>query len=182
MNRPLMFQDPHYQMLLQFNGFISTFTSVVMPKIYRDYLMKGTTRVKYETAALVFMMIGLGAASQYLKDLMKYGEPSPYMSGFDYAQRAIYSSGVIGQTERIVELTPLSLYGGMNDGLMGIILGEAGPGARNISTVGKVLSGISEGDIEKTVSQGAKLVPGISVLTSTRQKLGEDVEDFVLNL
>ena len=37
-NRPLFFQDPHFALLTQFNGFISTFTANVVPKLWNDYV------------------------------------------------------------------------------------------------------------------------------------------------
>ena len=175
-NRPLLFQDPHYQMLTQFNGFISTFTAVVLPKLYRDYLVKGTPRVKYETAGFVLLMMALGGASQYLKDLLKYGQPSPYLDDFEYIQRAIYSSGVIGNYERLVEMTPAALYEERSDGaidfLFNTMVGEAGPTARNVGTLGKVIEGITEGDAARTTENVLKLTP-LGTFTGLRKELGK---------
>jgi hypothetical protein len=46
-------------------------------------------------------MLMLGYASQYLKDLIKYGEGSPYLSDQEKYLRALYSTGLLGTTERI---------------------------------------------------------------------------------
>jgi hypothetical protein len=65
-NRPLVFQDPHYKIFTQFNGFISTFTANIIPKLWRDQVVKGNPKVKYDAFALIIMMMALGGASQYI--------------------------------------------------------------------------------------------------------------------
>ena len=48
-------------------------------------------------------MIMLGFASQYLKDLLKYGGSTPYVEGPDYVQRGIRASGLLGTGERVLD-------------------------------------------------------------------------------
>jgi len=142
-NRPLFFQDPHYQLLTQFNGFISTFTANIIPKLWNQGLRKGTVRVKYDTFALVLLMLALGGASQWLKDQIKFGKAlegdfslksNDYFDMDQYIQRALYSSGILGQGERVVDLIH-PLYPDRDDWIMSRVLGEAGPAVRNISNV-----------------------------------------------
>jgi len=174
-NRPLAFQDPHYQLIFQFNGFLSTFTGNLVPKIWNAQLRKGTAKVKYDTFALVITMIALGGVSQYLKDLIKFGGKTPYLDNVGLVQRAVFSSGVLGQYERIVDaihpLYPERDTG--SDFLFNKILGEAGPSARNIQKVavgtGQILAGKSELGVNKLL--GA--TPGIGPFTGGRRALTE---------
>jgi len=167
-NRPLFFQDPHYQLLTQFNGFISTFTAVVIPKLWNQYLRKGNPQVKYNTFALIVIMISLGAASQYIKDLLKFGKPSPYLDTTGYAQRAVYASGVLGQYERIADVVS-PLYPSRDDWLMSTILGEAGPTVRNIQTIGSAIGLGMEGEGERAIAKGLGAAPLVAPVTSVRQ-------------
>ena len=174
-NRPLFFQDPHYQMLTQFNGFISTFTANVVPKLWNDYIKRGTPQVKYNTFALMLTMMALGAGSQYLKDEIKYGKSSPYLSDPQLLQRAIYSSGVLGQAERAVDIV-LPLYGGRPrssaDWVLDVVLGEAGPTVRNVGTLGTALGAVSQGEGQRAAENLLKLTP-VSPFNRLRKGLSE---------
>jgi len=171
-NRPLFFQDPHYQLLTQFNGFISTFTAVVIPKLYNNYLRKGNPQMKYNTFALIVMMIALGGASQYLKDLLKFGKPSPYLDGVGYAQRALYSSGVLGQYERVVDYM-YPLYPNRDDWLFTTLVGEAGPTLRNLQNVGKGIGQLVSAEDREDAQQGVgtllRSAPYIAPFTGGRR-------------
>jgi hypothetical protein len=175
-NRPLFFQDPHYQLLTQFNGFISTFTAVVIPKMYNNYLRKGNPQMKYNTFALIVLMIALGGASQYLKDFLKFGKPSPYLDGVGYAQRALYSSGVLGQYERVVDYM-YPLYPNRDDWLFTTLVGEAGPTLRNLQNVGKGVGQLitAEGQEDAQVGLGNlfRSAPGIAPFTGGRKALAK---------
>ncbi len=175
-NRPLFFQDPHYQLFTQFNGFISTFTANVVPKLWRDSIIKGNPKVKYDTFALILTMIALGGASQYIKDLIKFGQTSPYLDEIGYVQRALYSSGVIGQYERVVDLVS-PLYPERGNGLeyiFNIMLGEAGPSARNIETVLTASGQALSGEGEKALNNLGRILPVVGPVTSVR-RAGTDV-------
>ena len=175
-NRPLFFQDPHYQMLTQFNGFLSTYTANVVPKLWNDYIRRGTPQIKYQTFQLMLVMMAMGAASQYMKDKIKYGRSTPYLSDPKLLQRAIYSSGVLGQAERVVDIA-FPLYGGspryrsMFDTILDIAVGEAGPTVRNIGTIGTGLEALTEGEFGKASEQAWKVAPIISPLASVRKGL-----------
>lgn len=168
-NRPLAFQDPHYQLIFQFNGFLSTFTGNLVPKIWNSQLRKGNPKVKYDTFALVVTMIALGAASQYLKDLAKFGGKTPYLDEVGLVQRAIFSSGVLGQYERVIDaIHPLYPDRSGSDRAFNLLLGELGPSVRN---VGKVVSAAGlalEGETERGLSKALGATPFIGPFTGTR--------------
>ena len=168
-NRPLFFQDPHYQMLTQFNGFVSTFTANIVPKIWNDYIKRGAPQMKYETFKVMLMMVAMGGASQYLKDLLKYGQATPYLNNPQQLQRAIYSGGVLGQYERVADLVQ-PLYGGSGyhssilDQAISLAIGEAGPTVRNIGTVQTAMMNLlgedtRERGIEQAIKLGGAAVP-----------------------
>ena len=166
-NRPLFFQDPHWQLMTQFNGFISTFTSVIIPRLYKTQLAKGTAKVKYDTFAFMVMMLVLGGASQYIKDLIKFGKPSPYLDSAGYMQRALYASGVLGQFERVVDqLAPL--YPDRNGWLLSALGGETGPSARNIRSIGEGVGALLEGDTELAAKKVLTTAPALGSINRMR--------------
>jgi len=69
--------------------------------------------MKYNAFAVMATMSMLGFASQYLKDLIKYGKTPvelgfgpdnhPYLSTSEYVQRGIRSSGLLGTGERVLD-------------------------------------------------------------------------------
>tara|TARA_X000001382_G_scaffold129954_1_gene123321 strand:+ start:4795 stop:8988 length:4194 start_codon:yes stop_codon:yes gene_type:complete len=102
-NRPLIFQDPRFALFTQFQGFISTFTAWHLPKMWRDLVRRGTPGMKYNAFATAMSMIALGFLSQHLKDLLKFGEPSPYFTGMEYMRRGVGASGLLGTGERLID-------------------------------------------------------------------------------
>jgi len=172
-NRPLFFQDPHYQLLTQFNGFISTFTANVVPKLWNNQLRKGTPKVKYDVFLLIVTMIALGGASQLLKDILKFGAPSPYLDNAGYMQRALYSAGVLGQFERVVDVAA-PLYPERSRGLdwlFGTVVGEAGPSVRVLSNAAESVTNLAKGETQRAVNSALKSTPFIAPFTGPRQAL-----------
>ena len=109
-NRPLIYQDPRFALFTQFQGFIATFTANHIPKLWGEYVKRGTPAMKYNAFAIMTTMIMLGFASQYLKDLIKYGElrkfgpdDHPYLNQSEYLQRGIRASGLLGTGERVLD-------------------------------------------------------------------------------
>ena len=98
-NRPLIFQDPRFALFTQFQGFIATFTANHIPKMYGEMAKRGTPAMKYNIFATVATMILLGFVSQHLKDLLKYGETTPYFKGTEYLRRGVGASGLLGTGE-----------------------------------------------------------------------------------
>ena len=174
-NRPLFFQDPHYQLFVQFNGFISTFTANIIPKLYNDYLKNGSPRMKYNTFAMMVTMMAFAGASQWLKDYIKFGQSTPYLSEPQLLQRALQASGLLGTGERIVQMG-LPLYKSRDQGLVDRFFGETiggSPGIRNVVTAVKGVDALSEGDTNRAVKQATKLIPGIGPITPARNTIND---------
>jgi hypothetical protein len=164
-------------LIFQFNGFLSTFTGNLVPKIWNAQLRKGTPKVKYDTFALIITMMALGGASQYLKDLIKFGGSTPYLDNAGLIQRAIFSSGVLGQYERVIDLMH-PLYPERDSGadmIFNKILGEAGPSARNIGKAFDATSLALQGDGPRAVKKALGVAPIIGPFTGTRNAIGDTI-------
>jgi len=102
MNRPLFYSDPRFALLTQFNGFTSTFTANQLPMLWDQVRGKSTKGLTYGTFVTAGSMLALAFISQGIKDELKYGDTSPYLTDNQKIQRAIYSSGLLGTTERVI--------------------------------------------------------------------------------
>lgn len=122
-NRPLFYQDPRIALFTQFNGYIAVFTANHLPQLWSQYIARGKPSIKFNTFSMMVTMIMLGYASQYLKDWLKYGEPTPYLNSQEKLRRAVNSSGMLGQGERALNFiwptferpasNPVEAIGGM---------------------------------------------------------------------
>ena len=162
MGRPLFYSDPHYAMFTQFQGFISKFTAHHIPRLY-DLVKSATPGFKYSTFATLMSMLLLGYAAQHLKDLIKFGESSPYLEDNEKYLRALYSSGLLGTTERVISNNMLfPLYEDrsrtMGEAIWNFGTGEA-PSSAIFENVYKLGHGLIEGDSRATVKSGASLLP-----------------------
>ena len=169
-NRPLIYQDPRFALFTQFQGFIATFTANHIPKLWGEYVKRGTPAMKYNAFALMTTMIVLGFASQYLKDLIKHGKmpadlpfgEHPHLEGPEYIQRGIRASGLLGTGERVLDQF-FPLYDerttGTADWLWTTTTGES-PALGTLKTGAKSLGKLASGDVGGAARQGIRLVPG----------------------
>lgn len=174
-NRPLFFQDPRFQLLVQFNGFISTFTANVVPKLWRNYVNTvKSPQMAYNTFALMATMMVLAGASQWLKDYIKFGGSTPYLNNAQLLQRSLQASGLLGTGERVLGAA-LPLYGGHRgpfDFLYGETVGSS-PAVRNVSTLGTAATQLAKGNTESAFRHASKLTPALGVFTPYRNAITE---------
>ena len=160
-NRPLLYQDPRFKLFTQFHGFISTFQANHLPKMYRQLFKGQTPSIKYNAFAVMATMIMLGFLSQYLKDLLKYGKGTEYLDTPEKIQRAVGASGLMGITERGLNLVnPLyeSRYDNSIEWAADTILGESAAlstGQRLSDAAGSVF----DGNARRTAHKLSKLTP-----------------------
>ena len=152
-NRPLIYQDPRFALFTQFQGFIATFTANHIPKLWGEYVKRGTPSMKYNAFAVMSTMIMLGFASQYLKDLIKYGpgNENPYLEDPEYIQRGIRASGLLGTGERVLDIfAPIyeKRSRGPGDWLYNQVTGES-PAAANLARASKGALQTISGDPEE---------------------------------
>ena len=115
-------------------------------------------------------MMALAGGSQWLKDYLKFGGSTPYLSDAQLVQRALQSSGLLGTGERVLQAA-LPLYKSRDEGIMDRLFGETiggSPTVRNLITAGKAVEALGTGDTERATRQATKLIPGIGVYTPGR--------------
>jgi len=71
--------------------------------MWAEQARRGTPAMKYNVFATMSTMILLGFVSQHLKDLLKYGETTPYFKDMEYIRRGVASSGLLGTSERVID-------------------------------------------------------------------------------
>lgn len=180
-NRPLLYQDPRYALFTQFQGFISTFTANQLPRMWNDYLKRGTPQMKYNTFVLMSTMIALGFFSQAMKDLIKFDDDddnegtlgNPYLDTPEYIRRGVFASGLAGTGERLIDMVA-PIYGqrsnGMGDWLYNQATGES-PTLGYVGRLGDAAMNLAGGDVERAVYQGLKSAPLIGPLTDTNKRV-----------
>jgi len=176
-NRPLFYQNQHLSLFTQFQGFIATFTANHIPRMWGEYIKRGTPAMKYNMFAVMTTMIALGFASQYLKDLLKYGKPSPYLDDMEKLQRGIGSSGLLGVAERPINFFfPIYESSSKNSAewLFNTISGEAA----SLSNVARIY-GAAEKFVEGNAEAGAyrvfKTTPFIGPFNQLNRNLASGI-------
>ena len=167
-NRPLIYQDPRFALFTQFQGFISAFTANQLPKMWGEYVKRGTPSMKYNAFATMATMIMLGFASQYLKDLLKYGElrkfgpdEHPYLNTSEYLQRGVRASGLLGTGERVLDqFFPIYEQRSDNAGewLFNTTTGES----PSLGFAKRIISGVGygvTGDIGRAAKEAVRTTP-----------------------
>ena len=174
-NRPLIYQDPRFALFTQFQGFISTFTANQIPRMWNDYIKRGTPTMRYNTFVLMSTMIAMGFLTQAMKDAIKFEDDedndgtlgNPYLDTPEYIRRGVMSSGLLGTSERVVDLFA-PIYGqrssGMGDWIYNQAAGES-PSLGYVGRLGDAALNFAKGDAEKGVYQLAKSFPGIAPFT-----------------
>ena len=160
-NRPLIYQDPRFALFTQFQGFIATFTANHIPKLWGEYVKRGTPAMKYNAFATMMTMVALGFASQYLKDLIKYGGSTPHLETNEYIQRGVRSSGLLGTGERVLDQF-FPLYEQRSDGVgswaFNTTSGES-PALGYVKNLAKGAGNVITGEKEAAINNALKATP-----------------------
>ena len=177
-NRPKLYYDQRFRMFMHFTGFISAFSSEILPKLYKN-LVRGTPGLKYQAFATLMSMLFISFLAGLLKDELKYGEPSPWLKDWKLFQRTLYSSGLLGVGERAYNLID-PLYSQRNEGVIGGVinraLGEA-PALDYFANIGESAMHGFEGDTAKAVRSGSKAIPLLGPFYQRRRDLGDLIAD-----
>ena len=174
-NRPLFYQNQHLALFTQFQGFIATFTANQIPRLWGEYVARGTPAMKYNAFAVMTTMIMLGFVSQYLKDLIKYGKPSPYLDDVEKFQRALGSSGLMGTGERVVNFV-FPIYESSSDNPAEYFFNTLSGEAAALSNVSRAVGGtgkIIQGKTDKGVYDILKTAPFIGPFNSFNRYISE---------
>lgn len=179
-NRPLLYQDPRFALFTQFQGFISTFTANQLPRMWNDYIKRGTPQMKYNTFVLMSTMIALGFFSQAMKDLIKFDDDednegtlgNPYLDKPEYIRRGVMASGLFGTGERVIDMVA-PIYGQRSNGVGDWIYNQATGESPTLGYVGRLGDAginLAKGDVERAVYQGLKSAPLIGPLTDYNKR------------
>ena len=191
-NRPLIYQDPRFALFTQFQGFIATFTANHIPKMYDEMVKRGSPAMKYNAFGIMATMIALGFLSQALKDEIKYGlageedegkgtGSNPYLDLPEYIQRGIRASGLLGTSERVLDLfAPIyeQRSRGPGDWAWNLVSGES-PAISYGERVARAVGSGIEGDFNDAIYQGLKATPGAGPLTSTNRAAANVITNLV---
>ena len=180
MNRPLIYQDPRFALFTQFQGFISTFTANQIPRMWNDYIKRGSPSMKFNTFAIMSTMIALGFFSQAIKDSIKFDDDddegtlgNPYLNKPEYIRRGIMASGLLGTGERVVDIFA-PIYGQRSDGGVGWVYAQAtgeSPSLGYLARGGTSLSKLAQGDVEGSLYNAMRMAPGIAPFTEGNKSL-----------
>ena len=176
-NRPLFYQNQHLALFTQFQGFISTFTANQIPKMWGEYVKRGNPSLKYNAFAVMTTMIFLGFMSQYLKDLLKYGEPTPYLDPVEKIQRGIGASGLLGTGERVLNFV-YPIYEQSSDNPAEWFFNTLSGEAAALSNVSRVYSGagkIIQGQPDKGLYAFLKTAPLIGPFNRLNRTISEGI-------
>ena len=178
-NRPLIYQDPRFALFFQFQGFMATFTANHIPRMWGEYVKRGSPEMKYSAFATMATMILLGFASQALKDMIKYEEgENEYLDTPRYIRRGITSSGLLGTYERVLDqffpmyttTAPKDEAGGR--WMLRTIASES-PAASNLKRLVDGFGNIIEGEVGSGVRKIAKSTPFIGSVNRATNQIGE---------
>ena len=179
-NRPLFYQNQHLALFTQFQGFIATFTANQIPRMWGDYVKRGTPAMKYNAFAVMSSMILLGFVSQYLKDLLKYHKPTPYLDRMEKIQRGIGASGMIGVYERPLDFFfPIYETSSKNnlEWFFNTVSGEAAA----LSNVSRAATGVTQmvaGSTEPGLYKVLKTMPVIGPFNQFNKGISNRVTNF----
>lgn len=177
-NRPLIYQDPRFALFNQFQGFISTFTATVIPKLWGEYVKRGSPAMKYNAFSVMATMILLGFVSQELKDRLKFGESSPYLDEMEWVRRGVSSSGLLGTSERIIN-TVFPIYETRTNGIGEWVASETigqSPTLGMIEALFKGTENITEGEFERGFDKYLRLTP-VGPITWARKDIASLAAD-----
>ena len=192
-NRPLIYQDPRFALFFQFQGFISTFTTKLLPKLYREAFGGGTASQSYSAWSTIMTMIMLGFLSQHMKDWIKYESMdvddddfenmtgyNPYLSTPEYIQRGLMSTGLLGTGERAIEwMFPLyeQRSDGVGDWMYNTAVGES-PSLGYIQRVAGAAGALAKGDVSRAAEQVGKASPIIGPFSGFNREAGKLFEGW----
>lgn len=175
-NRPFFYSNKRLAMLTAFQGFISTFTANILPNIYKGLIARKVS-TNIDSVRTIALLIALGFAAQYLRDIIKYEDEPEWLDDEDKLQRAIYASGLLGSTERIVDIA-MPLYpkrsDGIIDGAYNFAEGEI-PTLSWAGKVAKVFEGTYEGDFGRAAKYAYRSLP----IVGPDHRGGEKIEGAV---
>jgi hypothetical protein len=161
LNRPKFYSDPYLRLFTQFQGYTSTFTANILPRLVGDLGRAGSADQK-NAAATIAMMFALSLLALYIKDIIKYGESPPeWLKDEKQFQRVVGQMGVLGTGQRVWDTIDPMFEGKRSKDIMGSVWNAVSEQSPQLSYINKVNSFLSEipKDNGKEIEKGARLLP-----------------------
>ena len=184
-NRPLIYQDPRFALFTQFQGFMATFTANHIPRMWGEYVKRGSPEMRFSAFKTVIMMVAMGFLSQHIKDLIKYGwdddeefkfANNPNLEKAGYIQRGIRASGLLGTGERVLDkFFPLYTGGGGSDTLGDWVFSSAASESPALSNAKRLVDAggdFLQGEGRKGFDKIQKSTPGLGPLNYINEGVG----------
>ena len=179
-NRPKFYQNPRLALFFQFQGFISTFTAQILPKIYGQLIGKGQLpAARAEALRNIITLIAMGVLSTYLRDFLKTGEIPEEEDIWRRLRRGVNSSGMLGTAERLVNLAS-PMYPQRHDNAfeagVGMVTGEA-PALSLLANVST--AAVDVFDFEESGKEWKKVAKVAPLTGPFHKKFEENSDSFV---
>ena len=183
-NLPKYYNDPHFRIITVMTRYIAALTSVILPRLYRDYIKNGSPGMRYQAFTTIAMALAFAALAGMLKDELSYGGPNPYIrSDIKKIQRNIYDAGLVGKAESALNMF-IPLYSDKNKSYLKDPLGAAYQDLKDVSPVvswaDRVALGLfhaAEGDTEKAVRNLGRAAPVLGSFPGTVKELSEKAKE-----
>jgi len=169
-NTPKIYNDPRWKAITLMGKFMATAHAVILPRLYKQYLLEGNAGMKYSAFATIAGSLVVASLMNTLKDFLSYDEDkdNPFLkTGAKKAQRAVNASGLIGQFEKITDkLSPVIPNSGpkFTNDPVGWGVDKIKDNSPVASWASKAVGGTSEllaGNTEKGVKQLVRATPVI---------------------
>lgn len=177
LNRPKFYSDPYYSLFTQFQGYTSTFTANILPRLIGD-LGKAGSEDQKNAAATIAMMIALSMLALYIKDLIKYGESPPeWLKEEKEFQRLVSQTGLLGTGQRIWDtMDPLIPDNSKYKGVAAQVWQNLSEQSPQLSFINKIDNALSAPE-GKQIERGARLLPILGTSPAFAKYLQKELGD-----
>lgn len=178
MNRPKFYSDPYLQLFTTFQGYISTFTANVLPRLLGDLRRTGS-QDQVNAAATIAMMMFLTYFALSIKDVIKYGESPPqWLKDEKKFQRFVGQSGILGSSQRIWDtVSSVVPESNQNRSVLGQAYKQVSDQAPALSYINKVNDVLSADPGQKTKAV-ARVLPIFGTSPAFAKYIQQELGDY----
>ena len=77
--QPKVIEDGGMVLFTQFKRFITNFTANIIPRVWNEYIKRGSPGMTYSTFSIIMGAYAMAMLSQMMKDFIVYGEKAPWL-------------------------------------------------------------------------------------------------------
>lgn len=189
-NVPAFYSDPRLRIFTSMTRFMGTTTATFIPKLYRDYIIRGNKKMQYKAFSTIILALLGSHLVNILKDNVSYGGDSPYVKGrVKRMQRDLATAGLLGQGDRILEMISPTIQFQSNSNKP-LTVGSMTQSAANavvnsspvLSQARKLILGvgnISNGNIAAGGKQIAGVLPLVGSVKQARDQAGTAISGVI---